>query len=227
MHSHSHTKTCIECGNTFSKRNQRQTTLWGATMCRDCYLKPHHATAHVVTPPEKKTCIICNDEFAPDNRLRSFSHDSDEKCCKCHGKQKITCIICNKVFADYGSAWNRLCASCEAVRTRLLDRTIDQSLVHENFVVRVTFDVHREDHDGYCSDPCDPTEEDVEEVKVYPLLKSIKNADLDDGYLHGKKLSFYCPRRCGHGNGYCGMETIYTIKTAKVIKKKRKIDLGD
>lgn len=141
----------------------------------------------------------------------------------------IKCFACNKEYEH--RSYQNTCNDCESIYYNLMQCNIDESLVYNKYQIMVTYDVQVQDHDGYCSDSYNQTEKNYERKFKYPLLKIFTNEDLDDEDncidLDNKKLFYYQKRTIGHGNGYCGLGTTYTITKAEVIIKPPAIDLSD
>lgn len=102
-----------------------------------------------------------------------------------------------------------------------MDSTTEKDKIREGFKIRITFNI-------YCYYCDSMTSTDKKETINLPLLKEFRNKHIDNyGYVINVDdwpLSFY--RKDENDSTYC-KKISYQIIKAKVIKDKRKIDLGD
>jgi hypothetical protein len=144
-------------------------------------------------------CPICRPNKAEEvkNTFRC------SKCTRLHGCQ----------LSSHG--WNNQneCA-CDQRRREILGgyySKLSADLVHPDYEVMVTYNVEDEEHDGYCSDHYNDRMTEKTVTKIYPLPINFTPESVDS--------SFYQRDREGHGNGYCGLKTIYKLIDLKVVKK--------
>ena len=149
-----------------------------------------------------------------------------------HSTYEISCFECNEKYdaSKMDRFRKNYCKKCTDKRYRIMNNKPNTGEYKPNFRIIVTYMVNEESHSGYCSDPYDEEEIENEKIVEYPLISSFTNDDIDrDGNVidvYGKVL-YYNLESEPHGNGYCGKKTTYYIKSARVVKSKRKIDLGD
>ena len=91
-------------------------------------------------------------------------------------------------------------------------------------ILVVHYEIHRPEHDGYCSDPGEETfadyvEKEYEEIDKETWEKLKPYVDLDNsvglGYFPYEKR--YETIGCGGGSGYCGYEGYRKISRAEII----------
>jgi len=189
-----------------------------------------------------KTCIVCDKMYIPKdypNHVFKRDPNKDKKCSSCWGRGKFNCADCGTSYIGQYDGYsfykpsNSRCKTCSNVRLKILnDGNPPSECIKDGFKIQITYDVHRQTHDGYCSDPYDMVSEDDEERVELPVWKGVTNADIDrDGAVISNLHGYYDRDEggCGGGggSGYCGCTTTYIIKDAKVIKDDRLIDLGD
>ncbi len=198
-------KICIDCNQEFS------TTRHYYNRCQTCQKK--------MSESMMKPCILCKKNYIPSNKSR--------KCSSCIDKIELTCVSCNvKYMSSRSSVWDSpetLCRSCEEVKRDLHDNRVPAKLVIPGFKVVVTYDVHSEEHDGYCSGVEELEVTDVEEVYTYPLLNLFKNEHLDnEGNIVDGPVALYKKDNDNNDNNgchtVCGAITSYRIKDIKVVR---------
>ena len=201
-------KTCKRCSEGFIARSKYH------ALCRYC-----HKTYQSFWEPSLPTF--------PDPGTKA-------PCLGREQKQKETCVSCHVDYTYTRSyiAGAYFCPACGLTKGILHNgnfsgKKINADLLIAGFKVIVVYDVHRETHDGYCSDPGEDTVEDLEETRTYPLLKYFKNEHLDDdGNIIGGPINFYEIDDVSNCGGGCS-GTSYKIKNIKVAKIKRKITLPE
>jgi hypothetical protein len=89
------------------------------------------------------------------------------------------------------------------------------------YYVKVIFKKTKETHDGYCSDPYDICTEKTTVTKNLPIPDWLNDSDIDiDGKVDiDTQFRFNKEKGCNQGSGYCGCETTYITKSAKVKKR--------
>lgn len=137
----------------------------------------------------------------------------------------MSCMICNDYLRDYryhGYPRCEKCATLYYALTAEYPRIVDNMLndkydVSSQYMIEITYDVKTEEHDGYCSDPCD-----IEEIKssvtyTYPLLAKFDPSNPPSQHI----LNHYLMKEtvCQLGSGYCGCGSKYTFVDARIIKK--------
>lgn len=135
----------------------------------------------------------------------------------------ILCSICsNKIsYPKDAFAKDRIYEICTACYT-------EGKQYYTDYMLRVTFEIQSQTHDGYCSG-ANVTTNNSTKTKVIPLTKLIKQEDMDEeGNIDPlcKYLNFYNKQSgCGNlgGSGYCRCENYAIIKKAKIVKKRRKV----
>ncbi len=154
------------------------------------------------------------------------------------GKQKKEkqyehrCQCCLQRFHSTHRYAQRYCADCthfrnlvhrEDAATDSKESKASNEGVHSRARLRVTYDVDEVDHDGYCSDPGEETHTKRQETRVLHVLKQFKSDDFDltDGRLKKKgheALRYYELSPALHGNGYCHLQTEYTITDVRLVE---------
>ena len=139
----------------------------------------------------------------------------------------MDCIDCGNRFSFLTEGYR--CKDCKKIKTAILECKADPDSIKPGFVIEVNYDVHRQSHSGYCSDPYDFTSEDDEETYTYPVWKGLTNRDIDrQGKVTSDMKHMYDrPTKWHGGNGFCGRGTTYKIKSAHVMKEQRVVDLDD
>ena len=205
-----YTKTCKACSMTFRTNN----TYY--TVCPDCHNKRSNSNS--------KVCILCKNNYHLNNVKRNDTYkykivdtNRNKKCGQCIGKSWHTCSYCSEKYIGYWKNSNDLCVSCNVVKKKLHSGNMTSDMIVTGFNVVVTYDVHREEHDGYCSDPEETTVEDSEVVQTYPLLTYLNKHLDDDGNISGGQTLFYEIDTEYHGNGHCGLQTTYRPRSIKVV----------
>ena len=199
------------------------------TLCEDAHRLAHNTGS--------KVCIVCGEGYfarvSPNSSYKKDPND-DKKCWCCVGKGMFNCVDCAKTYiSEYDKyGWDRpscdRCSVCSETRCAILtDSSPPPEDVKDGFLLAITYDVHCQTHDGYCSDPSEFKSDDEEECLELPVWKGITNDDIDrDGTVISDLHGYYDRDHEFHGNGYCGRKTTFSIKSAKVIKGDRVIDLG-
>jgi hypothetical protein len=135
-----------------------------------------------------------------------------------------SCSICNdKLLSNYNQSFatNHMYEICSKCYT-------EGKQYYTDYMLRVTFEIQTQNHDGYCSG-ADVTTNNYTQTKVIPLTKLIKQEDMDEeGNIDPlcKYLNFYNKHSgCDNlgGSGYCKSENYTIIKNAKIVKKRRKV----
>ena len=148
-----------------------------------------------------------------------------------------TCPICEVHFTTTNK-YAEECINCINIRKFLgvIDSyttpNIDPELFYPGLKLKIIWIVDETVHDGYCSDAGEYSSTTDESAVVYPLLKSIKNSDIDtSGRINNySKLKMYQRPNsgCSRGSGYnCHGGTSYSIESAKVIRDVDIITLDD
>lgn len=88
-------------------------------------------------------------------------------------------------------------------------------------MLKVTYDVHYEEHSGYCSDAHGRTSRNETEREILPVPKELSEEEFN---AEGKIVDLSVldgvieyTKNWAHGNGYCGCKCWRRIKTAKRI----------
>ena len=130
------------------------------------------------------------------------------------------CTICNNTIqSEQGSNFYNdtyyLCQKCSS----------DGKHYYTDYMLRATYDIQKQIHDGYYSDAKILTTR-YSKTKLIPLTKLIKQEDMDNyGNINPscKYLNFYNRKiGCKKGDKNCMCENYEKITAAKIIKKKRK-----
>ena len=135
------------------------------------------------------------------------------------------CSICNNqielVSTDFESNLiYKVCQQCMK----------DGSEHYSDYMLRVTFNIQSQLHDGYCSG-ADVTTNNYTKTKIIPLTKLIKQEDMDEeGNISPmcKYLNYYNKKsgcenvESSGGSGYCKCENYTVITNAKIVKKRRR-----
>src|SRR5437899_1195881 len=92
-----------------------------------------------------------------------------------------------------------------------------------NYVLKLTFAVHAEEHDGYCSDPDEIKTSDRTVMAFHAVPESLNDRDLFDAHLRLKKDKLPLLKEFNteslHGNGYCGCKKTKRVTSAKLLRK--------
>ena len=193
---------------------------------------------------DAKSCSLCKGIITQPTKkvLHSCSKTEREqlatRCIECVGKEKINCSFCKVEYIGKPEKYGlkNMCPECSLLRQTLVGEYGDikkcKNMFRPGFMLRITYKIREESHDGYCSDPGEEEVVENEMTFAYPLLNQFKNEHINnDGIVDVDKashlLSIYLFDDRSHGNGYCGMKTTYNLKSAVVVKDKRKIDLGE
>ena len=213
-------QTCSRCQKSFKFRHQTKVCYdcRGFKSCRSCH-QPFNSSnpAHTqcrrcYTKQNQKPCPICGR-----NHSGQF-----ERCISCKNKIELKCKGCSKMYWGY---LNEMCAPCLRKRDRIFDQTLKPEESRDGFRIRISYLVEERTHRGYCSDPGEEEETEYEEIVELPLIREFKNQNLDrSGIVVSGPLCYY-ERSSSHGCSKC--QNSYQIKSAKVIKSERKIDLGE
>lgn len=133
-------------------------------------------------------------------------------------KTKKRCKLCYQKFYNKYSTSSNKCPDCESQYDRLHEGELKNSEMNPNYNIRVVYKIIEVDHDGYCSDPYDEVRNELEETRKFQCPKFLNDDDFDsEGNL--LNTQYFQREPVPHGNGYCGLETTYKIKSAKRIHK--------
>lgn len=195
----SHTPLCPWCSNKMaylSTCNRCEKSFWS-----------RYSIKNKCTICEKyRKCINCEKE--------TFN---DVKCENCK-LIVLNCNNCGDEITDFSSKlFNKnYHRSCYDKIIKISDEMYDDK------EITITYNSILTDHDGYCSDPFDENEIITKIKEKFPLSKSFTENDYDitNGKvnINNPKLSIYLKESevCKLGSGYCGLGTIYNIKSAKI-----------
>ena len=106
---------------------------------------------------------------------------------------------CDQMVAGVSS----MCDKCRDILSVLMATTPDTPDI---CYLKVTFNVTVETHDGYCSDGYDFQTEKSTLIRVFPVPLSLASKEF---------VRYFIPSPRGHGNGYCGCKTTYSVESAK------------
>lgn len=143
--------------------------------------------------------------------------------CMCCGKFFIYTsqyYIDNHRYKDKLSMFR--CKNCDQIHSLLISGEINNEIELDlDKKIKITYNIHTETHDGYCSDPYNEGACDEEFTCIYPLIKGINN-EVISNYMEVNSINavnYYQKRftECEKGSGYCGMYKIYDMKNIEII----------
>jgi hypothetical protein len=152
--------------------------------------------------------------------------------------RSIVCSVCNDTFQTRTYSESCWCASCTTIHSQLMKcmnlmTNMPSSIpIYSDYYIRITYLITQKQHDGYCSDTDyqDVTSIDSVEKFIFPLIKQIKQTDIDPvtGQIQSlfsnpwMKLYQIDPdSTCYCDNG----ERTFTIQTAQVVERPSLIKL--
>lgn len=213
-------------------------SLWGndfrCTECSQLYVtsntKPSACPS--CTTKERK-CELCEDSFDLQthyNRLNDwyFYDTMFRRCPYCLRSEKYTCRGCGDTYIatkEDEFRGNHLCKFCDKAHYYLVisPEYLPELDFKEGYRLCITYDIRQETHDGYCSEPYDEEENEIQKTYKYPLLSNITEEDIkrfmDRSTVDSSDpnpLNIYILRKVQHGNGYCGMNSFYTVKSIEI-----------
>ncbi len=204
-HSHSRSKNCQDCGESFILLNRKH------YLCVPCHKE--------MLVRDSKICIICEKSYLPKdypNHVFKNDPDKDKKCSSCWGKECLKFRCCEGTYISYPSV-DRIsrCGTCEDTHTNLMNRSISPRLIHDDYIIQITYDVHDVTHLGCCSDLHDVIEENYIETKNLPLLRQFNDTHYDEeGIVTGGPLEFYM-ESYKYSPGCCGVS--HNLVKAQII----------
>jgi hypothetical protein len=102
-------------------------------------------------------------------------------------------------------------------------KTETKKIDFKNYLLKINYEVHEEEHEGYCSDPDETETSKYKTFGIYGIPEPLKNSDLFDLHLRlkGDHLSLLKKfnKKWSHGNGYCGCESRKLAISAKLIRR--------
>lgn len=230
---------CGKCHTEFRRHPKNLGTLcnkckacpeytWPLRKCATCNVEFHRNPknwGNNCTKCYEKICKFCNKKFTP--------YGNEDCCNNCKHLEISKCVQCKTTYTKNIYREDYFCEKCSDKRFKILNGNSDAIKEHckSKFEIHVTYYVEKEEHDGWCSDGFEITKENYEETKEYPLIKEFTNNHIDritgdvkiEGYMW--PLSYYnISSQC---HGFCGCETKYFIKSAKVIKVSSKMDIDE
>ena len=137
-------------------------------------------------------------------------------------KNLIYCRGCNNEFYERyrSNDFYYKCTECTRIYNGIHNHTLDEIDIVPGYFLRVTYEVVKGSHDGYCSDPGDRTSEGHITMQDYRIPKILRSTDFDDDD-NLVNHTFFQIRPTSHC--YCGGRAItYNIISAKRMKKKYK-----
>ena len=158
----------------------------------------------------------------------------ERPCIICHNictlSKRDICILCGRycdICSDYLNThvyydYQRLEDADYADKVRA-EVAAKQKRFKEKFIpgyhLVIYYKLRWEEHDGYCSDPGDIRRGTRRFKKKYPLGVEFKDFMGRDNIDHcDSRLDTYSTKDECHGNGYCGLKSVYTIIKVKIIK---------
>lgn len=143
---------------------------------------------------------------------------------------KQSCHCCWQYFQP-DTNYTEECNSCLKMKSKIANNSFDEKEVYPNLKLTVKYSVTEQDHDGYCSDPHDETTTERTIKKIYSLPRWFKKSHLNGKHvkMDCEFLKYFAIDPKPHGNGYCGMETVYGMISASIrqrIKDKSNPDLN-
>lgn len=168
---------------------------------------PHHNTC--------PKCMTVTPTGLPKN--------SHELCANC---SHAVCAACGEGFTRTRQM-ETVCRPCDGTRRYMKDIFEYGSYgkcplpCYEDHDLLVSYHEETMEHDGYCSDPGEVRRTRETRRVRYPLLKVIKNSDIDEEGV----VQNYAPVNKYYlfkddDRGWCGCGTIYSIDEARVVKKR-------
>lgn len=159
-----------------------------------------------------------------------------DRCPYCITCSKYICRCCgisyiDKTIIDNEPSCMYKCRECNTLSYSIVESGRRQlprvpGGFKNDYKLTITYDLHIETHDGYCSDPYDEQEIDREAVCDYPLMNMITDDHItkfmENQYSTDiNPINYYILTGgpCGAGgSGYCGMGTTFKVKDIKIMK---------
>lgn len=156
-------------------------------------------------------CTKCHNNF----EKKSY-YDLCEECYY----TDVKCIICNSTFKTHvdsnSSVFDRakhFCSTCVSIRSLMEHWKIGSNIpdgfsTKTDFYLKITFEVTKHSHSGYCSCPDNARTEVSTSVQYFPISNVLTRADFDVGNMintDNPKLLLYSPtynHRVCCGNTY-------------------------
>jgi hypothetical protein len=195
--------------------------------------------------PTQKICIECKQSFNPfmawhitckpchqkkirQNKKKRYQHipqvveEKIEENNTVNKQEKniqlYKCNVCNlyKSKIAYKS-----CDDCKILKQKCLKEEFKQDEVYPDLKLHIIYESTIEDHDGYCSDPYDSSQETKTITRYLDVPKFLKKSDFDeDGILSSENWWYFNKSNKPHGNGYCGYKTSYEITSITLVLAK-------
>jgi hypothetical protein len=217
---------CVVCNLYFPATSSRKAICYaciGTDLDRDCELcgKRFKITDHNLG---RGPLWIC-----PKN-----AEQMQTRCTYCIGNVKHICRCCGNSYIQRPIIDAPSCAyKCNecTMTSYYLTETLGSNHtfpggLKEGYKLVITYDIHIQTHDGYCSDPYNEEELDREGVCEYPLMNVVTEEQItkfmENQYSSDiNPINYYvkCGGPCGGGgSGYCGMYSTYRVKNIEIVK---------
>ncbi len=141
--------------------------------------------------------------------------------------QKVNhfCRLCDKV-CDHNTLGHR-CLVCG------LNHNLNENLhVSTHYKrLKLTFDVKKTIHDGYCSDPGDESDWEViqkpDDIYYLEVPSDLKSYEGEVPIIHYELRKYHLidAEGCKLGSGYCGLGTIKKLAKAEIVDSKKECDI--
>ena len=112
-----------------------------------------------------------------------------------------------------------VCQNCKTLYNNLHNGTMKIEDMYPGYLIKIKYEVTKEDHDGYCSDPYDETVKKSVLTVKFQMPKFLTKYDFDENNNMISGFKYFEKDPDDHGNGYCHMKTRYYIKSGKLMRE--------